>query len=53
MAKIDLPKGTGKMSKVRENTVKGQGILKRILCGNPPDGHGSGHLELFWKIISK
>ena len=35
MAKIDLPKRSGKQSKVREKSVKSQGILKTILSGNP------------------
>ena len=35
MATIGLPKGSGKWSKVREKPVKSQGILKRILSGNP------------------
>ena len=35
MTKIGLPKGSGKWSKVREKSVKSQGILKRILSGNP------------------
>ena len=35
MAKIGLPKGSGKWLKVRENSVKGQGIFKWILSGNP------------------
>ena len=35
MAKIDLPKRSGKRSKVREKSVKRQGILKTILSGNP------------------
>ena len=35
MAKIGLPKLSGKRSKVREKSVKSQGILKRILSGNP------------------
>ena len=35
MAKIGLPKGSGKRLKVREKTVKSQGILKWILSGNP------------------
>ena len=35
MAKIDLPKRSGKRWKVREKSVKSQGILKRILSGNP------------------
>ena len=35
MAKIRLPKGSGKRLKVREKSVKSQGILKWILSGNP------------------
>ena len=35
MAKIGLPKGFGKRLKVREKSVKSQGILKWILSGNP------------------
>ena len=35
MAKISLPKGSGKWLKVREKSVKSQGILKWILSGNP------------------
>ena len=35
MAKISLQKGSGKRLKVREKSVKSQGILKRILSGNP------------------
>ena len=35
MAKIDLPKRSGKRSKVREKSMKSQGILKTILSGNP------------------
>ena len=35
MAKICLPKGSGKRLKVREKSVKSQGILKWILGGNP------------------
>ena len=35
MAKIGLPKGSGKRLKVREKSVKSQGILKLILSGNP------------------
>ena len=38
MAKIDLPKQSGKRSKVREKSVKSQGILKTILSGNPAYG---------------
>ena len=37
MAKIGLPKGSGKRLKVREKSVKSQGILKWILSGNPGD----------------
>ena len=37
MAKIDLPKWSGKQSKVREKSVKSQGILKTILSGNPAE----------------
>ena len=35
MAKIGLPKGSGERLKVREKSVKSQGILKWILSGNP------------------
>ena len=35
MAKIGLPKGSGKRLKVREKSAKSQGILKWILSGNP------------------
>ena len=35
MAKIGLPKGSGKRLKVREKSVKSQGILKWILSGSP------------------
>ena len=35
MAKIGLQKGSGKRLKVREKSVKSQGILKWILSGNP------------------
>ena len=35
MAKIGLPNGSGKRSKVREKSLKSQGIWKRILSGNP------------------
>ena len=35
MAKIGLPKGSGKWLKVREKSVKSQGIRKWILGGNP------------------
>ena len=38
MAKIVLPKWSGKWSKVREKSLKSQGILKRILSGNPDVG---------------
>ena len=35
MAEIGLPKGSEKRFKVREKSVKSQGILKWILSGNP------------------
>ena len=35
MAKIGLQKGSGKQLKVREKSVKSEGILKWILSGNP------------------
>ena len=35
MAKIRLPKGSGKRLKVREKSVVSQGMLKWILSGNP------------------
>ena len=35
MAKIGLPKVSGKRLKVREKSVKNQGILKWIFNGNP------------------
>ena len=35
MAKIGLPKGSGKRLKVREKSVKSQGISKWMLSGNP------------------
>ena len=35
MAKMDPLKHSGKRSKVREKSVKSQGILKTILSGNP------------------
>ena len=44
MAKIGLLKGSGKRLKVREKSVKSQGILKWILSGNPdqsPQKHGT------------
>ena len=35
MAKIGLLKGSGKRLKIREKSVKSEGILKWILSGNP------------------
>ena len=35
MSNIGLPKGSGKRLKVREKSVKSQGIVKRILSCNP------------------
>ena len=46
MAKIGLPKGSGKRLKVREKSVKSQGILKRILSGNPVSPANPGHCFL-------
>ena len=40
-----LPKGSGKPSKVREKSVKSQGILKRILSGNPVNSSLAAVLE--------
>ena len=42
MARIGLPKGSGKRLKVREKSVKSQGILKWILSGNPVNINHSG-----------
>ena len=42
MAKIGLPKGSGKRLKVREKSVKSQGIFKWIL---------SGTLFMSWLIL--
>ena len=39
MAKIGLPKGSGKQLKVREKSVKSLVILKWILSGNPGARH--------------
>ena len=47
MAKIGHPKGSGKRLKVREKSVKSQGILKWILSGNPESG------EILNKLKSK
>ena len=38
MAKIGLPKGSGKRLKVRVKSVKSRGILKWIMSGNPDKG---------------
>ena len=52
MAKIGLPKGSGKRLKVREKSVKSQGILKWILSGNPDSVTDSAcKLEMrFWPV---
>ena len=39
MSKIGLPKGYGKRLKVREKSVKSQGISKWILSGSPVNNH--------------
>ena len=56
MAKIGLPKGSGKRLKVREKSVKSQGILKWILSGNPEDALKTLFVLLFSnnnKMISR
>ena len=57
MAKIGLPKGSGKQLKVREKSVKSQGILKWILSGNPVNGscqnlHTCGNPDEIYDIIA-
>ena len=49
MARIGLPEGSGKRLKVREKSVKSQGILKWILSGNP--GFISVHLMVLRNIF--
>ena len=51
MAKIDLPKRSGKRSKVREKSVKSQGILKTILSGNPV-GVSVGYGKIYYIILT-
>ena len=50
MAEISLPKGSGKGLKVREKSVKSQGILKWILSGNPAHlkNHEKGDSKQFF-----
>ena len=45
MAKIGLSKGSGKRLKVREKSVKSQGILKWILSGNPDGASQTLHVQ--------
>ena len=45
MAKIGLPKGSGKRLKVSEKSVKSQGILKCKLSGNPVGAHKNHLIE--------
>ena len=53
MAKIGLPKGSGKWLKVREKSVKSQGILKWILSGNPVNNKAiSTKSNLFQCLLS-
>ena len=60
MAKIGLPKGSGKWLKVREKSGKSQGILKWILSGNPgmdlawvaEDGEIEMSCELFMYTVN-
>ena len=51
MASISLQKGSGKRSRVREKSVKSQGILIWIMSGNPVYGH-DGHLGHVTSIMS-
>ena len=51
MAKIGLPKGSGKRLKVREKSVKSQGILKWILSGNPVAGKHVKHATFLHNIL--
>ena len=53
MAKIGLPKGSGKRLKVREKSVKSQGILKWILSGNPVLHECSCFIDLFKRVWGK
>ena len=46
MAKIGLPKGSGNRLKVREKSVKSQGILKWISSGNLEEY--LAHIEIGW-----
>ena len=52
MAKIGLPKGSGKRLKVRKKSVKSQGILKWILSGNPAQYWGTSLSVRFYKEIT-
>ena len=53
MAKIGLPKGSGKRLKVREKSVKSQGIFKWILSGNPETVYGLFEYpqHMFWLTL--
>ena len=46
MAFIGLQKGSGKRSRVREKSVKSQGILIWIMSGNPEQGNEGIHESL-------
>ena len=52
MAKIGLPKGSGKRLKVREKSVKSQGILKWILSGKPDYHQGQLYICAFQSYIT-
>ena len=52
MAKISLPKVSGKWSKAREKSVKSQGILKKILSGNP-ESFEPKLFHFHWDILEK
>ena len=47
MAKIGLSKGSGKWLKVKEKSVKSQGIFKRIFSGNS----GGYYLLFLYSVI--
>ena len=52
MAIIGLQKGSGKRSRVREKSVKSQGILIWIMSGNPANYHrGQRKMKLVVKFF--
>ena len=48
MCKIGLPIGSGKRLKVREKSVKSQGIFKWILSGNPGKYSNISKILIVW-----